>query len=496
MLLWSLIKILLFVAIIAALTFGAMYLIELEGGVRVTFGGVELTYGPLETVIAGVLLLVAVWLLLKILSFSLAVLRFLSGDETALSRFFARNAERRGYRALAEGLTALASGEGKLAMSKAERAERYLQRPDLTNLLIAQAAEMNGDTAKATETYKKLISDEKTRFVGVRGIMKQKLIDGDVDTALKLAETAFKIKPRHEEVQDVLLKLQAEAKDWTGARNTLAAKLKHGSLPRDVFTRRQAVLALGEAKDLIDSESTIEERERAIEANRLSPDLIPAAAMAARGYIDQNKPRYATRILKKAWTVQPHPDLAAAFAAIAPDESPAERLKRFSTLTNINADNSETKMLLAELNIAAEDFPAARRAMGDLAESDPTKRSLTLMAAIERGEGSDDTIVKAWLAKALTASSGPQWICEATGRAYPQWVPYTEGGFDTLTWKRADSDADGLTDNAQGMLPLIVGAIADKSDETAEDDSADADVIVAAAEVDGTDNKPTDTAQK
>jgi len=47
-------------------------------------------------------------------------------------------------------------------------------------------------------------------------------------------------------------------------------------------------------------------------------------------------------------------------------------------------------MLQAELMIAAEDFPAARKAIGDLAETDPTARALTIMAAIERGEGSDD----------------------------------------------------------------------------------------------------------
>jgi 1-deoxy-D-xylulose-5-phosphate reductoisomerase len=42
-------------------------------------------------------------------------------------------------------------------------------------------------------------------------------------------------------------------------------------------------------------------------------------------------------------------------------------------------------MLKSELLIAAEDFPASRKALGDLWETDPTARSLTIMAAIERG---------------------------------------------------------------------------------------------------------------
>ena len=127
----------------------------------------------------------------------------------------------------------------------------YLQKPDLTNLLTAQAAELSGDTKKAEETYKKLITADSTRFVGVRGIMKQKLAQGDTDTARKLAEKAFELKPKHEETQDVLLKLQAQAQDWAGARKTLSTKLKTGTLPRDVHRRRDAILALSEARDVI-----------------------------------------------------------------------------------------------------------------------------------------------------------------------------------------------------------------------------------------------------
>ncbi|MEO0991286.1 MAG: hypothetical protein AAFX00_10095, partial [Pseudomonadota bacterium] len=79
--------------------------------------------------------------------------------------------------------------------------------------------------------FQLLFQDERTRFVGVRGIMKQKLEEGDNDKAMKLAEKAFALKPRHAETADVLLKLQAGHGDWTGARKTLGSKLKHGQLP-------------------------------------------------------------------------------------------------------------------------------------------------------------------------------------------------------------------------------------------------------------------------
>ncbi|MHA6264239.1 heme biosynthesis HemY N-terminal domain-containing protein [Arenibacterium sp. CAU 1754] len=458
--LWSLIKILAFVVIIALLSLGAGYLMESSGGIQLTFAGTEYMLTPLQSVIAAVVLLVAVWVILKLLSLAVAILRFMNGDETAISRYFDRDRERRGYQALADGLTALASGEGRLALSKAAKAEKYLKKPELTKLLTAQAAEMAGDTRKATETYKQLITNDATRFVGVRGIMKQKLAEGDTDTARKLAEKAHALKPKHEDTQDVLLKLQAQAHDWAGARSTLSAKLKSGGLPRDVYTRRAAVLALSEAREILDETASVEAREQAIEANRLSPDLIPAAVMAARSYVAKGRPRNATRILKKAWDARPHPDLAAAFAEIKPDETPQERIKRFGTLTKSHPTDPETRLLLAELNIVAEDFPEARRSLGDLAQSPQADaRALTLMAAIERGEGGSDKVVHGWLAKALTAPRGPQWVCDNCQHIHAEWTPVCESceSLDTLSW-RSPPVSDVISATGVHMLPLIVGS--------------------------------------
>lgn len=456
--LWSLFKIVLFIGIIALATIGVGDLMETGGGVRIAIGSYEFNLSPLPAIIAGVALLLAFWLVLKLLGLLMAVLRFLNGDETAISRWFNRNRERRGFEALADGLMALASGEGRTAMTKAARAERFLKRPELTNLITAQAAEMAGDTRKATEVYKTLLKDDRTRFVGVRGLMKQKLIEGDTDTAMKLAEKAFALKPRHEETQDLLLQLQADKGDWDGARKTLNAKLKYGTLPRNVHRRRDAVLALGAARGIVEEGSTIEAREAAIEANRLSPDLVPAAVMAARSYIQEGKLRYATRVIKKAWAAGPHPDLAAAFAEIEPDESPEQRLKRFLPLTKQHADHPETRMLLAELHIAAERFAEARTALGDLAESDPTTRSLTLMAAIERGEGAEDATVRGYLARAVNASRGPQWVCDNCHNIPGSWVPVCPNcmAFDTLTW-RVPLASETVSLQGPDMTPLLVG---------------------------------------
>lgn len=463
--LWSLLKVLIFVSLVAVTTLVAGAILNLEGGVTVQVPGTamndatEFSISPIQFIVGLVVFVGLTWGFFKLAGFLIATLRFINGDETAISRYFDRNRERRGFEALSEGLMALASGEGKLAMAKAAKAERHLNRPELTNLVTAQAAEMTGDRKKAEEVYKRLLQDDKTRFVGVHGLLKQKLADGDTETSLKLAENAFALKPKHIETQDTLLKLQAGEKDWSGARKTIGAKLKHGSMPRDLHKRRDAVLALSEARTMRTDGKVDEAQKLSIEANRLSPELIPAAVMAAQAYVEQGSPRPATKVLKAAWASQPHPELAAAFAAIAPDESVTERIKRFKAFIRSKADHSASKMVMAELYITAEDFPEARRAMGDLPEKDPTMRSLTIMAAIARGEGASEDIVRGLLTQAISAPRDEAWICDICGEIHATWDPTCDncGAFDTLSWKRPPA-AEVQSSAAAKMLPMIAGA--------------------------------------
>ena len=478
--LWTLLKILLFVAAVAGLTFGAERLMNADEGIRVAVGGMEFSLGPLQAVIAALLMLGALWLLLKLIALIVASLRFLNGDETALTRFFTRNREQRGLQALSEAMTALAAGEPRIALARAGKAEKLLGKPALTGMISAQAAEMQGDSARAAVHYKRMLEERHTKFAGVRGLLRQKLAEGDSETAMKLAEKALELRPDHDETQGALLALQAKRRDWAGARKTLLARQRSGGLPRDVYQRRNAVLALQQSADLAAQGETARAQEAAIEANTLSPTLVPAAAAAARAYVAQGNQKYAAKLLKKAWQAAPHPELAAAFAEIAAAETPRARLDRFKPLLDLLPDHPETRMLKAELLIAAEDFPAARRAIAPLLDGTPTSRVLTIMAAVERGEGSDDAVVRGWLTRALTAPRGPQWICDSCQTVHAHWVALCDtcGAFDTLSW-RAPAETAGPSATQTEMLPLIVGRPAAPSGGAAH--AMDEDAAAAAA---------------
>lgn len=471
---WTILKIVVFLLVVGGLAFGIETLIDQDAGMRIALGGMEFSLGPLQMAFALILMLAALWLILKLSGLLVATLRFINGDDNALSRYFARNREKRGLEAATDGLIALASGDGDTALARARKAEKLMDNPTLTNLLVAQSAQTKGNSALAEEYYKRLLDDERSRFVGVRGLAEQKLLAGEDDKARKLAETALSLRPGHAETQDTLLGLQNKAGDWKGARRTLLETSRAGRLPRPVYQRRDAVLSLQQATTEAEAGNTERAQELAIDANRAAPDLVPAAVMASSALNARGKKRAASKALIRAWKAMPHPELAHAFAALEPDETPAKRMRRFEKLM-ANGTDAEAKQTRAELLIAAEDFPGARRALGDLHETMPTQRVLTIMAAIERGEGSDDQVVRGWLARALTASRGPQWVCDKCQHVHASWHAICDhcGSFDTLSWKTAP-DSSGPSATGTEMLPLIVGALPPaESTDTVEAEVAD-----------------------
>jgi HemY protein len=468
--LWSLIKIFIFVAVAVALAFGLAWVLETPGEVIVAFAGREWSLSPVGTLIALVVLLVAALVVLKILGFLVALGRFLLGDQTAISRHFSRSRERRGYDALSDGMIALAAGDSRQAAKKAAKAERLLPRRDVTGLVQAQAAELNGDKSRAIGYYKAMLDDRRTRFLGVTGLMRQKLEAGETGTALALAKKAFALHPDNPALLRTLFDLQCRESDWAGARETLNASMHARLLPRDVAHRRDAVLSLADARAAAEAGDTARRDAAALQANKLAPTLVPAAVIAAQVLTEKAMQRKAQKVLTRAWAANPHPDLAAAFAAVVPDETPEARRKRFESLIAAAPTDTESRLLAAELAIAAEDFPAARKALGNLAEETPTTRSLALMAAVERGQGAPEAEVRGWLARAIDAPRGPQWICDKCGHMHPVWIPVCDGcgAFDTLAWTSPPHEQE-VSHTSASMLPLLIDPADSASHETADD---------------------------
>ncbi len=428
----------LFLILVAAGVWAMVLLMEDQGGVTLQFAGREYFFPPVRFAALLIVGFIAVWLALKVAGFLMAVLRFLDGDETAISRFFNRSRERRGLEAMARSMTALAAGDAKVARSSAEKAELLLQRPELTRLINAQAAELTGDELRAETYYRALAEDPATSFIGVRGLLNRALDKDDADRALKLAESAAQLRPRDQGVLETLYMLQSRKFDWAGARKTLDSQRRAGLLPKPEANRRDAMLALAQAEDAEEIGQAEHARKLALEAARLDPANAEAAASAARHLAEAGSKRAASKLLIDGWRLSPSPALAKAFAEIEPDETPNERRTRFARMLKANPLHPETKLLAAELALVTEDWGAARAAIADLKENKPTARSCVIMAAIARGEGAPEAEVRGWLARAVDAPRS-----EADGDiSHAAMLPLLIGGDDVEEAETAEGPAD------------------------------------------------------
>lgn len=454
---WLVLRVVLLLLMLLGLAALGGLLLDSDGRVTLSIMGREYPSLTLvEALLAIAAMSAALYLLYRLAALAVAVLRFILGDETALSRHWARARERRGLDALSRGMIALAEGDARAADNHARKATRLLGKRELTQLLSAQVAEALGDDKRARESYRALAKSPETAMVGVKGLMTQAVRQGEIERAMKLAAHAFTLRPQDPGVQQTLFDLQTRSGAWEGAKATLSAMEKTRALPADVAARRRAVLDLEIARvSWAEGDRALALR-HADAAVKAAQDFAPAAAFAAELHAAAGDAGRAARLLKSAWRANPQPELAQAFAALEPGETPAERRRRFRELLSGKPDDPESKLLAAELAIADHDAHAARKALGDLADSDPTHRSLAIMAAVEKAEGAAETVVRGYLARAVTAPRGAHWRCERCAAAPGGWSAVCPacGGFDTLAWR---SDAGAPAGDAATMTPLLVG---------------------------------------
>jgi HemY protein len=143
--------------------------------------------------------------------------------------------------------------------------------------------------------------------------------------------------------------------------------------------------------------------------------------------------RKARRILERAWELNPHPDVADAYAHVRLGDSARERLARVQKLAERAPGNREGALAVARSALEAREFEIARAALSPYLAA-PTQRVAALMAEIEEAEYGDTGRVREWMSRAVHASGDPVWTAE--GVVSDKWLPVTPSGkLDGFEWK-------------------------------------------------------------
>jgi HemY protein len=322
-----------------------------------------------------------------------------------------------------------------------EEAKRIAPGEPLTLLLSAQTAQLAGDRAEAERTFHAMASREGTKLLGLHGLYIEAQRREDAVAARLYAEEAARHAPAPAWAGQAVLEFRCATGDWNGALDRLERNMKSGLVDRKAYQRQRAVLLT--ARALAAEEGDRDgARALALEAVKLAPALVPAAALAARLLGEAGELRKAARIIETAWRANPHPDLADAFAHLRPGDSARERLVRVQSLAEKSPGNVEGALAVARAAIDAQEFAIARRVLAPLTIV-PTQRAAVLMAEIEEMEHGDEGRAREWMTRALHARRDPAWT--ADGFVSERWMPVSPvtGRLDAFQWKDPLAGLDG-----------------------------------------------------
>lgn len=417
------IRVVLFLIVVALIAAGVVWFADRPGDIVLTWMGYRIETSVLVAGLA-LILLVAVLMILW------SVLRALLRSPEQVSLFFRHRRAMKGHQAITRGLIAIGAGDQKLARRAADDAARLSPDEALTLLLNAQAAQLSGDPAAAERVFREMARRDDTKLLGLRGLYIEAQRRHDGATARRAAEEAARVAPSLTWAGRAVIDDRCAASDWSGALAALEAMKP--TLDKAEYRRKRAVLLTARAIALGDTQRDTA-REAVLEAVKLAPDLVPAAALAGRRLSEAGEPRKARRILERAWESSPHPDLAEAYADLRLGDSARERLARMQKLADKVPGQLEGALAVARAAVEAKEFATARKTLEPYLAA-PTRRVATLMAEIEEAEHGDTGRVREWMGRAMRAAGDPAWT--ADGVVSDRWLPVTPNGrLDGFQWR-------------------------------------------------------------
>jgi HemY protein len=420
------IRIVIYLVAIGIVAFGAVWLADRPGDVVIIWQNrrIEMSVMVLAVGVVSVAVLFSVFW---------TVVRAIMRAPDVMWLYLRTRRGVRGYIAVSRGLIAVGTGDARAALRFANEAQRIAPSEPLTLLLSAQASQLAGDRATAERTFQAMAGRADTRLLGLHGLFIEAQRRDDLTAARLYAEEAAKSAPAPAWAGQAVFDARCAAGDWVGALAQLDRNMKAGLVDRTSYQRQRAVLLTtrAQAADVHDPASA---RALALEAVRLAPTLIPAAALAGRLLGELGDLRRAARVVEAAWKVNPHPDLADTYAHLRPGDSARDRLARVETLAQMAPGHIEGALAVARAALDAQEFAAARAALAPLLAL-PTQRVAMLMAELEETESGDLGRAREWMARAVHARRDPAWT--ADGLISERWMPVSpvSGRLDAFQWR-------------------------------------------------------------
>ena len=442
-------RVLFFLLLVFALAIGFSWLADRPGELTLVFAGyqyrVSLLVAAILVVATVAVVMIAWW-----------VIRGIWNSPHAVARYFRARRRDRGYQALSTGMIAAGAGDSELARRKKKDALKLLssdQEP-LILLLDAQASLLEGDHEAARTKFEDMLKDPELKLLGLRGLYLEARRLGENEAARHYADQAVKLAPQLSWAADATLERMSEAGDWDAAIQLVETQKATRQIEREQLARRKAVLLTAKAIQTLDADPTAA-KNAALEANRLAPDLVPAAVTAAQALFRLGDLKRGTKILETAWKKDPHPEIAEAHVHARPGDSTHDRLTRARRLAALRPNHVESALVVARAAFEAGEFTEARKSIEAALRQEPREGTFLLLADVEEAETGEEGRVREWLARALRAPRDPAWV--ADGFVSEKWAPASPvtGRLDAFEWRSPVERLGRIVDASDADLPQI-----------------------------------------
>ncbi|MEQ8965181.1 MAG: heme biosynthesis HemY N-terminal domain-containing protein [Azospirillaceae bacterium] len=427
---WRILLLAIKIAVVVAI---AVWLAERPGAVEIAWQGYVI-----ETTV-GMLILAAV-VLVGLAALVYRFWRGLIGAPRAFGRARKGSRKDQGYRAISQGLVAVAAGDAETARRYARKADQLIDDPPLTMLLSAQAAQLGGDDTAARRYFEAMLKRPEMEFLGLRGLLTQAMREGDRPRALQLARRAKQLRPDAQWVLEAEFDLEVHQRRWSEALSTLTRLARQKGVDQPTARRHKAAIMIERSREEETEGKMTEALRHAHDAVNLLPDFVPAALREARLLVRAGKAKQAARLIEKTWARAPHRELAEVYRGLGPDgETALARVKRFEKLVKSTPQNPVAEAVMGEIAMEAELWGSARGHLTKAVAGAPNRRLYRLLADLEVKENDDTAAAARRLEQADAAPAEPTWTCGSCGAVSPLWGALCEncGAFDTMEWKSA-----------------------------------------------------------
>ncbi len=433
-----LLRLCLWLVVVAVLGYGVSVLMEHQGSVQITWMGYEIRLSFAVLAVTFIAVVIGCAVLVSLIE-RVMVLPSYVRHQRESSR------HEQGLEAITLAFASLAAADVQAADKYTRKAQGLLGDIPLLDLLGAQVAHKQGNIAQTHVRLEKLSAYKPTCFMANRALAGLSLRAGDAVKALEYAQAASQDKPHQISAQVTTLGLLMRTLRWQEAERLIFQARLRRHISSQKVQHYYALLYFAKVQHYSQMQDVASESVllMAKKAHDHEHGFIPAARKLAELYAEHKDYRRAFKTLERAWKLFPHPELVDSLLLLSAHETDTKREKRAGIWVAFHPNAVASHVLQARLALDARRYEDAKFHLKSALQVAEDGDVLRMLAQVEHKQNPSEQGIRAasqWLERATHAHAAPVWVCGACGRVHDVWQLYCGAcdSFDSIAWRKPE----------------------------------------------------------